>query len=108
MSQLSKDEVKKIAQLARLKLSDEEIARYQVSLGRVLDAFKSLDQVATHELREHRSERAAQGLDVTSDATSRMRADVVDNSISTQTFIEQAPSREGVYLRVPAILDKEG
>ena len=44
---LSKDEVRKIARLARLNLSDEEIERYQKELSEILDYVKKLDNINT-------------------------------------------------------------
>jgi Asp-tRNA(Asn)/Glu-tRNA(Gln) amidotransferase C subunit len=39
-----------------------------------------------------------------SDSISRLRPDEANNSIMTQVFLNQAPEREGVFVKVPAIL----
>ena len=39
-----------------------------------------------------------------SDSISRLRPDEANNSITTQVFLNQAPEREGVFVKVPAIL----
>ena len=44
---LTREEVLKIAKLARLQLSDEEVSSYQKRLGRVLDYVKELDSLET-------------------------------------------------------------
>jgi aspartyl-tRNA(Asn)/glutamyl-tRNA(Gln) amidotransferase subunit C len=44
---LSKDDVLRIAGLARLELTAEEIERYRRDLGRVLESMRSLDAVPT-------------------------------------------------------------
>ncbi len=47
MSMLSVDEVKNIATLARIGLSDEEVERYQKDLSALLDFFRELQTVPT-------------------------------------------------------------
>jgi len=44
---LSKKEVKHIAQLSRIKLSEEEVKKYQQQLSVILDYFKEIQKVET-------------------------------------------------------------
>lgn len=44
---LSREEVLKIAQLARLELTDEEVSLYQKNLGRVLEYIQELSALKT-------------------------------------------------------------
>ncbi len=44
---LSVDEVKNIAKLARIGLSDEDVPKYQKDLSAILDFFKELSAVPT-------------------------------------------------------------
>ena len=46
---LSREEVLRIAQLARLELTEEEVKLYQNRLGRVLDYIQELREVSTPE-----------------------------------------------------------
>lgn len=45
MADLSRDDVLKLAQLARLKLSDDEVAQYQQELAEILKYVEQLDDV---------------------------------------------------------------
>lgn len=45
MADLSRDDVLKLARLARLKLSEDEIAKYQRELGEILAYVEQLDSV---------------------------------------------------------------
>jgi aspartyl-tRNA(Asn)/glutamyl-tRNA(Gln) amidotransferase subunit C len=45
MADLTRDDVLKLARLARLKLSDDEIARYQKELAEILNYVEQLDSV---------------------------------------------------------------
>ncbi len=107
-TEFSRETVKRIAELARLHLTEEEIATYQAELAKILEAFKALSDLPLPEdlAGDARSAlimaKANQKDDA--DIISRFRADIIDNSIQTQVFLEQTPEREGVFVRVPAIL----
>ena len=45
MSKLTRDAVVKLAQLSRLKLTDEEIAKFQLELSEILSYVEMLDKV---------------------------------------------------------------
>jgi len=45
MSKLTREDVLKLARLSRLKLTDEEIAKYQTELSEILDYVEMLDKV---------------------------------------------------------------
>ncbi len=47
MAKLTKDQVLKLAQLSRLKLTDDEIEKFQVQLSEILDYVEILDKVDT-------------------------------------------------------------
>lgn len=47
---ITREEVLKIANLARLKLSETEIGNFTGQLGSILDYVKQLDEVATAEV----------------------------------------------------------
>lgn len=106
--ELTRENVMRIADLARLKLTDDELARYQNELGRILKAFEDLAQIpipkdlegdARSAILFHQAERAGQD-------ASRTRPDVVENTLPTKTFLGCAPDKEGVFVRVPAILER--
>ncbi|PIO00056.1 Asp-tRNA(Asn)/Glu-tRNA(Gln) amidotransferase GatCAB subunit C [archaeon CG10_big_fil_rev_8_21_14_0_10_43_11] len=45
MSRVTKETVKKVASIARIKLSDEELVRFSNDFSDVLDAFSKLDEL---------------------------------------------------------------
>ena len=49
---ITQDEVKHVAQLSRLKLSEDEIQRFTKDLGNILDFFKDLEEVDTSGVAE--------------------------------------------------------
>jgi aspartyl-tRNA(Asn)/glutamyl-tRNA(Gln) amidotransferase subunit C len=51
MSQLTKEEVLKLAKLARLRLSDEEVDKYVLELAEILNYVEQLSEVDTSNLK---------------------------------------------------------
>ena len=47
---LNNDEVEKIAHLARLKVSDEEVEQYRAELSNILDLVEQLNKVDTKDV----------------------------------------------------------
>jgi aspartyl/glutamyl-tRNA(Asn/Gln) amidotransferase C subunit len=105
----SHETILRIAELARLKLTQEELIQQQKELTKIFNAFESLSNIPLPS--ELLSPQDARSMFVTSKVThhendnmSRMRTDHAENSLSAQEFLSQAPQREGVFVRVPAIL----
>jgi aspartyl-tRNA(Asn)/glutamyl-tRNA(Gln) amidotransferase subunit C len=90
-----KIDVRYVAKLARIALSDEEVARFEVQLGDLLthvNALMDLDvsQVpATAQVVESRNVE---------------RADIIQPCLDRETVLAQAPQRAGGFFRVPRII----
>ena len=95
MSQISSDDVRKVAQLARLDLPEDKIATYTGQLESILEYVGQLQQVDTEGVSE--TTRAVEVTNVT-------RADGVQPTAVREDILNQAPQREGDFFRVPKIL----
>jgi aspartyl-tRNA(Asn)/glutamyl-tRNA(Gln) amidotransferase subunit C len=95
MGRISADDVRKVAQLARLELADATIATYTQQLERILDYVAHLEQVDTEGVPA--TTRAVEVVNVT-------RADQVSPTPVREELLQLAPEREGDFLRVPKIL----
>ena len=95
MSRISADDVRKVAQLARLNLPDDKIATYTEQLESILGYVSQLEQVDTTGVPE--TTRAVEVTNVT-------RQDGVDPTPVREEILNQAPQREGDFFRVPKIL----
>jgi aspartyl-tRNA(Asn)/glutamyl-tRNA(Gln) amidotransferase subunit C len=95
MGRISADDVRKVAQLARLELADETIATYTGQLERILDYVAHLEQVDTEGVPP--TTRAVEVVNVTRD-------DAVTPTPVRDDLLDLAPEREGDFLRVPKIL----
>ncbi len=92
---LTPEEVKKIAVLARIELSDAEIAKYGKDLDAVLDYVAELQQVNTD------------GLEIVSQVTGLenvMRLDAPELNEIQQEIMANAPAIKDGYYKVKAIL----
>jgi aspartyl-tRNA(Asn)/glutamyl-tRNA(Gln) amidotransferase subunit C len=95
MSKISADDVRKVAQLARLDLPEEKITTYTSQLERILDYVAHLEAVDTEGVPP--TTRAVEVVNVT-------RRDQVEATPVREELLNQAPQREGDFFRVPRIL----
>jgi aspartyl-tRNA(Asn)/glutamyl-tRNA(Gln) amidotransferase subunit C len=95
---LTRDDVAKVAQLARLELTDAELDLYTEQLGAVLD---HADDVAALDLAD--VPPTAHPLPL----VNVLRDDVVGPCADREEVLGQAPSVEDDRFRVPAILGEE-
>ena len=97
-ARLTRDTVAKVADLARLNLSEAELERYTEQLGAVLD---HAEDVASLDL---------DGVPPTAHPlplVNVLRDDVVVEGVDRDEVLSQAPSVEDRRFRVPAILGEE-
>ncbi len=93
---IDRDEVKHIALLSRLELTEEEVETYTGHLAEILDyveKLKSLD-VGQVEPMSHAIPMF-----------NTLSKDVVQPSISTDEALANAPDREGSHFRVPRVTE---
>ena len=95
MSNISADDVRKVAKLARLDLPEEKIATYTHQLERILDYVDHLQSVDTEGVPP--TTRAVEVVNVTRD-------DLVVPTDVREQLLDEAPQREGDFFRVPKIL----
>lgn len=93
---LSREEVLRIARLARLGLSEAEIDRMGEQLSDILENFEILKQVDTSDVPP-----TAQSIDL----QNVLRDDEVAPSLPSGEVLANAPRKEGGYFRVRAVLE---
>ena len=93
---LDREEVLKIAHLARLEVADDELARYIAELGNILSLVDRMDQADTTSV-----EPMAHPLD----SVQRLRTDEVTETNQRELFQSGAPAvRDGLYV-VPKVIE---
>lgn len=91
---LSIDEVKKIAQLARIKLSPAEAKRHAATISTVLEFVAQLNEVDT------------EGVEPTAQVTGLedfAREDITSDCLHKKELLAQMPQVENNLLKVPAV-----
>jgi aspartyl-tRNA(Asn)/glutamyl-tRNA(Gln) amidotransferase subunit C len=95
MATLSRSDVEHVAHLARLGLTDDELARLEGQLNHILDQYAILTTVPTDHIAP-----TAQTIEL----ENILRDDVVVPSLPVEAVLSNAPARDGDFLVVPAIL----
>ena len=97
MTKITKEEVKKVAHLARLELNENEINNHAEQLEKILEYIKQLEEIDTNEVPC--TTRAIEVVNV-------FRKDKKQNSDCKEELLDLAPSRENEYFKVPKILNE--
>ena len=95
-TRLTADEVRHLAVLARVGMTDAEIETMRDQMSNILENFDVLREVDTDSV-----EPTGHSVDV----TSVMRDDVVAESSPREEALANAPRREDDFVRVKAVLD---
>ena len=97
MTKITKEEVKKVAHLARLELNENEINNHATQLEKILEYIKQLEGIDTDDVPC--TTRAIEVINV-------FRNDEKKNSDCKQELLELSPSREDDYFKVPKIINE--
>ena len=96
MAQLSREEVLKLARLARLALTDDEVEEFRSEIEKILEYVELL------------KDADVSGLEPTSQVSGRqnaMRADEVrDYGVDREDLLQLAPHRQDDLLQVPRMV----
>ena len=93
---ITHEEVRHVARLARLALSDDEAGRLGGQLSAILDYVKQLDRLDTRDVvpTSHAVEKGTP-----------MRDDEVEPFEDREALLANAPDRLGDFFRVPRIIE---
>ena len=96
MKRISSDEVKKVAQLARLELNESEIKQHAGQLEKILDYINQLEKINTENIPC--TTRAIEVINV-------LRKDEKKDYENSEELLDLAPSRENKFFKVPKIIN---
>ena len=97
MPKITKEEVQKVAYLARLELNEDEITSHAEQLEKILGYIKQLEKIDTDNVPC--TTRAIEVINV-------FRKDIKKNSDCKEELLELGPSREDKYFKVPKIISE--
>ena len=98
MSSLSRDEVAKLAGLARIEMSEDELVSLSKEFTVILDAVARVQEVASADVALTSHPLSLRNV---------FRPDVVVPSLSPEDALSGAPAQEDQRFRVPQILGEE-
>lgn len=93
---IDQQQVRKVAKLSRLDLSDAEVEEFTVQLRAILGYVEKMNELDTENV-----EPLAHCLPV----HNVFREDVVKESLGAEKVLANAPQHDGEFFRVPKILD---
>ena len=97
MTKITKEEVEKVAHLARLELNENEINNHAEQLEKILDYIKQLETIDTDDV--HCTTRAIEVVNV-------FRKDEKKSSDCNEELLKLGPSREDKFFKVPKIINE--
>ena len=97
MKKITKEEVKKVAHLARLELNENEINNHAQQLEKILDYIRQLEKIDTDDVP-----CTTRAIEV----TNVFRKDQKKKSNCNEEILEIAPSKEDKYFKVPKIINE--
>lgn len=95
---IDREQVHKVALLARLELTSEEEEQFTSQLGSILEYFDQLSELDVSDVPP--TTRAI-------DVSNVMRSDELQHYSNRQAILASAPEQEGDYFKVPQILNAE-
>lgn len=98
---ISKDDVKKIAGLARIKLSESEEESFQKDLSSILDYVESLSEVDTMMVEPTLNAASASNV-IRQDE--KIEKDVNKETETAATIVKSAPDHDDGFIKVKAVM----
>ena len=95
MNRITEDQVKKVAELARLKLDSNQVKHHAEQIEKILDYVNQLEKIDTNEVPP--TTRAIEVINV-------LRSDTNNKFENRDELLNLAPAREHDFFKVPKII----
>lgn len=96
---VSLEETKKIAELARLQLSEDELKKYQFHLNEILTYVEKLNELDTDEIQPTYYVQTSR---------ETLREDRTKPSLTLEEVMQNAPAHGNDFFRVPKVIQSDG
>ncbi|MGB5107254.1 MAG: Asp-tRNA(Asn)/Glu-tRNA(Gln) amidotransferase subunit GatC [Candidatus Zixiibacteriota bacterium] len=93
---ISREQLLKLAALARLRLDESEIEPFQNDIAGMLDYVKTLGEIDTSAIDLSAADSGQANV---------LRADIVQPSLPVEEALKNAPERVDNYFKVPKVVD---
>lgn len=95
MDKLTREEILHVAELARIKLTDEELEKYRVQLKQLLNDVEKINNVKGYD---------DEILIACWEENTKLRKDESGEMLNPKEVIENAPRHSGNYIAVPVVI----
>ena len=95
MDAISKEEVSKVAELAKLKLNEEQLENHATQIEKILEYINQLEKIDTTNVP-----CTTRAIEV----TNVVRSDINEKYKNRDEILDLAPSREDDFFKVPKII----
>jgi aspartyl-tRNA(Asn)/glutamyl-tRNA(Gln) amidotransferase subunit C len=92
-------DVRHVAKLAHLEITDEEVALYTPQMADIVKYVEQLNEIDTENI-----ESMLGGLTDEGEATATIRGDLADGSFSQKEALQEAPAAVAGHFQVPKVL----
>ena len=89
-----KPDIKRVARIARLKLSDQEVNKFSRDLESILEAFQDLERVPTHGVKPSFQPIETKNV---------LRKDKIEPSLSQEQALANAKNKEKGFFKGPKV-----
>jgi len=93
---LSINEVEHVAELARIKLADEEKRKFSINLSEIIDYVAELEKAPTENILE---------INQISGLENIARVDNIAASLSVEKVLQNVPDKEGSFFKVKKVFE---
>ena len=97
MDKLSKEEVMHVAELAKLKLTEEEIEKYSIELKRILDDVEKINDVKDYD---------DEIIIAPFSKDANLREDIEGEMLDSKDVLKNVPRHSGNYIEVPVVINE--
>lgn len=92
---ITEEQVRRIAELAKLEFTNEEISAFTQDFGRILEYVETIEKLDLE---------GVEPLVQVSDMENVLRDDVVGESLPAELALKNAPKRNESFFKVPKVL----
>tara|TARA_Y100000817_G_scaffold279227_1_gene242474 strand:- start:131 stop:427 length:297 start_codon:yes stop_codon:yes gene_type:complete len=96
---ITKEEIKKIASLAKINISNDELDNYSDQISKILEYMSTLNNVDTSKVDEFSNQLF--------NSDQSLREDEIEKSLDRDEVLKLAPNSDGVYFKVPRVIEEE-
>lgn len=97
--ELTRMDVRQVAKLAHLEITDDEVALYTPQMANIVKYVEQLNEIDTGDI-----EPMLGGLTAEGELTATIREDIAGGSLGQDAALSQAPSAVEGHFQVPKIL----